>query len=120
MCTAKNAPKRPGRLGGGAAFALRRHGPDRRDPDVGEADRLRDDSAERGRGAGPAAGRASARLSAARSPALGGSRPCLNPTAVRGQGLLLPAAPGADREAAIRRGWGWMWRLEPPEGLRGA
>ena len=25
------------------AFALRRHGPDRRDPDMGEADRLRDD-----------------------------------------------------------------------------
>ena len=45
----------------------RRHGPDRRDPDLGEADRLRDDSAERGRGAGPAAGGASARLSARRS-----------------------------------------------------
>src|SRR3712207_8470243 len=43
-----------GRVGGGGAFALRRHGPDRRDPDVGEADRLRGDAAERGRGAGPA------------------------------------------------------------------
>ncbi len=32
-----------GRVGGGGAFALRRHGPDRRDPDLGEADRLRDD-----------------------------------------------------------------------------
>ena len=51
----------------GGPLALRRHGPDHRDPDVGEADRLRDDAAERGRGAGPAAGRASARLSAARS-----------------------------------------------------
>jgi len=69
-----------GRLGGGGAFALRRHGPDRRDPDVGEADRLRDDSAERGRGADPAAGRASARLSAARSPRWV-DRPRLNPTA---------------------------------------
>src|SRR5262249_51577060 len=50
------------RVGGGGAVALpRRHGPNRRDPDVGEADRLRDDSAERGRGAGPAAGRTSAR-----------------------------------------------------------
>jgi hypothetical protein len=58
----------------GGAFALRRHGPDRRDPDVGEADRLRDDSAERGRGAGPAAGRASTQLIAARSPALGRPR----------------------------------------------
>ena len=45
-----------GRVGGRGALALRRHGPDRRDPDVGEADRLRDDPAERGRGAGPAAG----------------------------------------------------------------
>ena len=35
-------------------------------------------------------------------------RPRLNPTAVRGQGLLLPAAPGADREAAIRRSWVWL------------
>ena len=43
--------------------STRRHGPDRRDPDLGEADRLRDDPAERGRGAGPAAGAASARLS---------------------------------------------------------
>ncbi|CAA9534228.1 MAG: hypothetical protein AVDCRST_MAG59-123, partial [uncultured Thermomicrobiales bacterium] len=52
-----------GRVGGGGAFALpRRHGPDRRDPDLGEADRLRDDAAERGRGAGPAAGGASGRL----------------------------------------------------------
>jgi hypothetical protein len=32
-------------------------------PDVGEADRLRDDPPERGRGTGPAAGRISARLS---------------------------------------------------------
>ena len=31
-------------------------------PDLGEADRLRDDAAERGRGTGPAAGRAPARL----------------------------------------------------------
>src|SRR3712207_4992562 len=54
-----------GRVGGGGAFALRRHGPDRGDPDVGEANRLRDDAAERGRGAGPPAGPASARLSAA-------------------------------------------------------
>jgi hypothetical protein len=46
------------------AFALRRHGPDRRHPDVGEADRLRDHPPERGRGTGPAAGRTSARLSA--------------------------------------------------------
>src|ERR687894_3011660 len=61
-----------GRVGGRRPLALRRHGPDHRDPDVGEADRLRDDSAERGRGAtGPAAGRASVSLSAARSPALG-------------------------------------------------
>ena len=72
--TYEMTPEQRGRVGGGGAFALpRRHGPDRRDPDVGEADRLRDDAAERGRGAGPAAGRASARLSAARSPALGGS-----------------------------------------------
>ena len=30
-------------VGGRCAFALRRHGPDRRRADVGEADRLRDD-----------------------------------------------------------------------------
>jgi hypothetical protein len=35
-------------------------------------------------------------------------RPRLNPTAVRGQGLLPPAAPGADRAAAMRRGWVWL------------
>ena len=59
MCTAKNAPKLPAlrknptvALTIDTEVALRRHGPDRRDPDVGEADRLRDDSAERGRGAG--------------------------------------------------------------------
>ena len=58
-------------LGGGGAFALpRRHGPDRRDPDLGEADRLRGDSAERGRGTGPTAGRASA-ASRCREPARG-------------------------------------------------
>ena len=46
-----------GRVGGGGAFALpRRHGPDRRDPDLGQADRLRDDTAERGRGTHSAAG----------------------------------------------------------------
>jgi Pyridoxamine 5'-phosphate oxidase len=36
---------------------------DRRDPDLGEADRLRGDPADRGRGADPAAGGASARSS---------------------------------------------------------
>src|SRR5262245_43961153 len=52
-------------MGGGGAVALsRRYGPDRRDTDLGEADRLRDDSAERGRGAGSAARGASTRLSA--------------------------------------------------------
>ena len=52
------------RVGGGGAFALPRgHGPDRRHPELGEADRLRDDSAERGRGAGPAARGAPTRLS---------------------------------------------------------
>jgi len=71
-------------LDGGAAFALtRRHGPDRRDAELGEADRLRDDSAERGRGTAPAAGGASARLSRARSLALG-DHPRFNPTAAHG------------------------------------
>ena len=51
-----------GRVGGRGPLALRRHGPHRRDPDLGEADRLRDDPAQRGRGTGPAAGRTSARL----------------------------------------------------------
>ena len=73
-----------GRVGGGGAFALpRRHGPDRRDPELGEADRLRDDSAERGRGTGPTAGGASARLSTARSLALS-DRPRPNPTGAHG------------------------------------
>ena len=36
------------RVGGRRPLALRRHGPDRRDPDLGEADRLRDDPPERG------------------------------------------------------------------------
>jgi len=45
-----------GRVGGRGAFALRRHGPDRRRADVGEADRLRDDPPERGCGAGPGSG----------------------------------------------------------------
>jgi hypothetical protein len=44
---------------------------------LGEADRLRDDAAERGRGAGPAAGRASARLSAARSRPSAPKRPAI-------------------------------------------
>lgn len=55
------------------AFDLRRQGPHRRAPDVGDADRLRDDPTKRCRGAGPAAVRASTGLSAARSPASGGS-----------------------------------------------
>ena len=41
---------------------IRRDGPDRRDSDVGETNRLRDDPSERGRGADPAAGGAPARL----------------------------------------------------------
>jgi hypothetical protein len=49
--------------GGLGPLALRRHGPNRCDPDVGEADRLRNDSSERGRGADPAAGRTPAPLS---------------------------------------------------------
>src|ERR671936_896285 len=86
------------RVGGRGAFALRRHGPHRRDPDVGQADRLRDDATERGRGVGAAAGRTSARLSAAPKPALV-NRPRLNSTAVRGQGLLPPAAPDLIEQA---------------------
>src|SRR5260370_4450354 len=33
------------------------------------------------------------------------------------QGLPLPAAPGAGREAAIRRGWGWLTTVPfaPPD-----
>src|SRR4029453_18339275 len=54
-----------GRVGGRRAFALRRHGPDRRRADVGEADRLRVDPPECGGGAGPTAGRTSGSLSAA-------------------------------------------------------
>jgi hypothetical protein len=57
-------PRATSRVGGGGAFALpQRHGPDRRDSDVGEADRLRDDAAERRRGAVPAAEEAPTRLS---------------------------------------------------------
>ena len=41
-------PEQTGRVGGRGAFALRRHGADRRDPDVGEAHRFRDDPPERG------------------------------------------------------------------------
>ena len=52
------------RVGGRGPLALRRHGPDRRDPDVGQADRLRDDPPDRGRGTHPRAGSASTRLSA--------------------------------------------------------
>src|SRR3984885_6410710 len=59
----RNDTRATSRVGGRGPLALRRHGPDRRDPDVGEADRLRDDAAERGRGPGPPAGRAPARLS---------------------------------------------------------
>ena len=49
-----------GRVGGRGPLALRRHGPHRRDADVGEADRLRDDPPERGRGTGPPARRTAA------------------------------------------------------------
>src|SRR6478735_7480106 len=52
-----------GRVGGGGPLALRRDGPDRRDPDVGEAHRLRDDAAERCRGAGPGTRAPATRLS---------------------------------------------------------
>jgi hypothetical protein len=62
--TYEMTPRATGRVGDRGAFALpRRHGPDRGDPNVGEADRLRDDSAERGRGACPTARGASAPLS---------------------------------------------------------
>jgi len=58
-------PRAAGRVGGRDPLALRRHGPDRRDADLGQADRLRDDAADRGRGADPAAGGGQAGLSAA-------------------------------------------------------
>jgi hypothetical protein len=45
-------------------------------------------------------------------------RPRLSPTAVRGQDRLLPAAPGADREAAIRRGWVWITTVTVPFATR--
>ncbi|MGI3199483.1 pyridoxamine 5'-phosphate oxidase family protein [Streptomyces sp. GLT-R25] len=44
-----------GRVGGRGPLALRRHGPHRDDADVGQADRLRDDLAQRSRGTRPAA-----------------------------------------------------------------
>src|SRR4051812_20757011 len=49
-------------MGSRGPFALRRHGPHRRDPDVGEAHRLRDDPPERGRGTRPPARGAPAHL----------------------------------------------------------
>jgi hypothetical protein len=70
MCTTKNAPKLPAlRKNPMVALTIDTEV----HPDLGEADRLRDDAAERGRGTHPAAGRTSARLSTARSPTSGGS-----------------------------------------------
>jgi len=53
------------RVGGGGPLALRRHRPDRHHPDLGGTHRLRDHPAHRGRGAGPATGRTSGRLTGA-------------------------------------------------------